>query len=61
MTGLVVTMQETPRPHVAVRGRLAQVGSHKATQGMTGPHVATKEPSRPHVAVRGRVAPVGLL
>jgi hypothetical protein len=43
-----MTMRETSRPHVAVRGRVAPVGSREATQGTL----------RPHVAV-GRVAPVG--
>jgi hypothetical protein len=52
-------MRETPRPHVAVQGRVAPVGLREVTQGTPRPHVTMEETPRTHVAVRGRVVPVG--
>jgi hypothetical protein len=44
-----VATEETPRPHVTVRGRVAPAGSPEATLGTP----------RSHVAVRGRASQAG--
>jgi hypothetical protein len=49
MLGPHVATEGTPRPHVAVRERVAPVGSREATQGTP----------RPHEAVRGKVLQAG--
>jgi hypothetical protein len=48
-SGPHVVTEGTPRPHVAMWGRVAPVGSCEAMQGTL----------RPHEAVRGRASQVG--